>query len=157
MPNESAGYYFALPRFFQKVRGGNATRSEANWLEAVVIGSAVYVISYLFAANLLLPKLCWWQALIALPLLLFGLWIAWLIVLYLNSLIAKGCQACGLGADLPRRRVQSVLMAILTTIFSAQLLIASAWLRWIGAVWIIAVTVNLAAALLLALFHDERS
>jgi hypothetical protein len=156
-PNESRGDYFALPRFIRKLRGGNAARSEENWLEAYVPGAVVYLISYLFTANLLLPKLNWWQTAIVLPLLLFGLWIGWLIVLYINSLIAKGCQSVGLCADLPRRRVQSVLMGILTTIFAAQLLTAASWLRAIGALWIVAVALNLAAALLLALFHDEQS
>jgi hypothetical protein len=156
-PNESRGNYFALLRFIQKLRGGNATRSEGNWLEAYVLGAVVYLISYLFTANLLLPKLSWWRAAIVLPLLLIGLWIGWLIVLYINSLIAKGCQSIGLGADLPRRRVQSVLMGILTTIFAAQMLTAGPWLRAIGALWIIVVALNLAAALLLALFHDEQS
>jgi hypothetical protein len=156
-PNESRGHYFALLRFIRKLRGGNATRSEGNWLEAYVLGAIVYLISYLFAANLLLPKLNAWQAAMVLPLLLFGLWISWLIVLYLNSLIAKGCEKVGLCADLPRRRVQSVLMGILTTMFAAQLLTAGPWLRAIGALWIIAVALNLAAALLLALFHDGQS
>ena len=156
-PNESRGNYFALPRLIRKLSGGDATRSESNWLEAVSMGSVVYLISYLFTANLLLPKLRWWETAIVLPLLLFGLWIGWLIVLYINSLIAKGCQRVGLCADLPRRRVQSVLMGILTTVFAAQLLNAGPWLRVIGALWIFAVALNLAAALLLALFHDEPS
>ena len=121
-----------------------------------MLGTVVYLISYLFTANLLLPKLNWWQTAIVLPLLLFGLWIGWLIVLYINSLIAKGCQSVGLCADLPRRRVQSVLMGILTTIFAAQLLTAGPWLRVIGALWIVAVALNLAAALLLALFMTEN-
>jgi hypothetical protein len=154
-PNESRGNYFALPRLIRKLRGGNATRSEGNWLEACVIGAIVYLISYLFTASLLLPKLNWWQIAIALPLLFFGLWIGWLIVLYVHSLIAKACESVGLCADLPRRRVQSVLMGILTTIFAAQLLTAGPVLRVIGALWIAAVALNLAAALLLALFHDE--
>lgn len=154
-PNESPGNYFALPRLIRKLRGGDATRSEGNWLEAYVPGAVVYLISYLFVANLLLPELNWWQAAIALPLLLFGLWIAWLIVLYLNSLIARGCERIGLCVDLPRRRVQSVLMGILTTMLAAQLLTANPCLRTIGALWIVAVALNLAAALMLALFHDQ--
>ena len=153
-PNESSGNYFALLRFFRKLRGRDAARSEGNWLEAYVLGAVVYLISYLFAANLLLPKLNWWQNAIVLPLLLFGIWIGWLIVLYLNSLIAKGCESIGLCTDVPRRRVQSVLMGILTTVFAAQLLTAGPCLRVIGALWILAVVLNLAAALMLALFPD---
>jgi hypothetical protein len=154
-PNELSGRYFALPRLIEKLRGGSGARSEGNWVEAYFTGIAVYLISYLFAANLLLPKLRWWQTAIVLPALLFALWIAWLIILYLNSLIAKACTILGLCPDLPRNRIQSVLIGILTTMFAAQLLTAGAWLRWIGALWIMAVALNLAAALLLALFHEE--
>jgi hypothetical protein len=94
---------------------------------------------------------------IVLPILLFAIWIFWLIVLYVNSLIVKACWICGLCTDLPRNRIQSVLMGILTTAFAAQLIAAGSWMRWVGASWIIAVALNLTAALLLALFHDERS
>ena len=47
-PNESSGNYFALLRLFRKLRGGDAARSEGNWLEAYVLGAVVYLISYLF-------------------------------------------------------------------------------------------------------------
>ncbi len=156
-PNESVGSYFALPRFCDKLRDRSGSRSEDNWREAYVAGSAIYLISYLFAANLLLARLHFWRAAIALPILLFAMWIFWLIVLYVNSLIAKTCWACGLCADLPRNRIQSVLIGILTTAFAAQLMTSASWLRWIGAFWMIAVALNLTAALLLALIYDERS
>jgi hypothetical protein len=156
-PNESAGSYFALPRFIEKLRGRSGVRSEANWVEAYLSGSVIYLISYLFAATLLLARLHFWQTAIALPVLLFAMWIFWLIVLYANSLIVKACWACGLCTDLPRNRIQSVLMGILTTVFAAQLMASGSWLRWIGALWIIGVALNLAAALLLALFDEERS
>jgi hypothetical protein len=156
-PNESQGNYFALPRFIEKLRGRSGVRSEGNWLEAYLAGSVVYLISYLFAANLLLTHLSLVQAAIALPLLLFGIWIFWLIVLYAHSLIVKACWACGLCTDLSRNRMQSVLMGILTTAFAAQLITTGSWLRWIGAVWMIAVALNLTAALLLVLLYDERS
>jgi hypothetical protein len=155
-PNELSGCYFALPRLFEKLRGGRGRRSEKNWVEAYCTGIAVYLISYLFVANLLLPKLHGLQAAIVLPTLLFAVWIAWLIILYLNSLIAKACTIFGLCTDLPRNRIQSVLIGILTTMFAAHLLTAGAGLRWIGALWIMAVALNLASALLLALFHDEQ-
>jgi hypothetical protein len=156
-PNESGSNYFALPRFFEKLRGRGGARSENNWREAYVVGSAIYLISYLLAANLMLARLQFWQALIALPVLLFGMWIFWLIVLYVNSLIAKLCRACGLCPELPRNRIQSVLIGILTTAFAAQLMTSASWLRWIGAFWMMAVALNLTAALLLALIYDERS
>ena len=126
-------------------------------MEMYFTGAAVFLISYLFAASSLVPGLRWWQAAIVLLLLFPGVWIAWLILLYLQSLMVKLCWRCGLFTDLPRNRVQSVLMGIVTTVFAAQLLTASPWLRWIGSLWIVAVALNLAAALLLALFHEEQS
>ena len=48
-----AGFYFALPRLVMKLRGGNARRSERSWLEANLVGFAVFGISYLILARLL--------------------------------------------------------------------------------------------------------
>jgi hypothetical protein len=155
LPNESGGNYFALSRFIRKLRGGDATRSEGNWIEMYFAGATVYFISYLFAANLLIVKLPWWKAALVLIVLIFAVWIAWLILLYFDSLIVKLCWRCGLFTDLPRTRVQSVLMGIVTTVLAAQLLTAGPWLSWIGLLWIGAVSLNLAAALLLALFYEE--
>jgi len=154
-PNESSGNYFALPRLLRKIRGLNAARSECNWIEGCTVGNAIFLITYLFAASLLWPKLRTWEVVVVLPLLLPTIWIAWLIVLHLNSLIVKGCWALGLFTDLPRNRVQSVLMGITTTILAAQLMVVDSWLRWIGLIWIATVGLNLGAALILALFHEE--
>jgi hypothetical protein len=140
-----------------KWRGRSGTRSEENWREAYLAGVAVYLVTYLFAVNLLRDRLSFGPAAIVLFLLLFGIWIFWLIVLYLHSLVVKAIWACGLCRDLSRNRVQSVLMGILTTAFAAQLVISGSWVRWVGALWLMAVALNLSAALLLALLYDERS
>ena len=84
-----------------------------------------------------------------------AVWIAWLILLYLHSLVVKLCWAIGLCTDLPRNRIQSVLMGIVTTVLAAQLVASGSWLRWVGLIWIAAVACNLTAALLLALFDEE--
>jgi hypothetical protein len=156
-PNELGGNYFALLRLLGKMRGLSATRSEGNWIEAYIAGNAVFLISYLFVASLFWPKLHGWQAALMLLLLVPGVWIAWLIVLYLHSLVVKLCWALGLCTDLSRNRVQSVLMGIVTTVLAAQLVAAGPWLRWVGTIWIGVVAFNLAAALFLALFYDEPS
>jgi hypothetical protein len=137
------------------MRGLNAARSERNWIEAYIPGNVVFFITYLFIASLLWPKLRGWELVIVLPLLLPAVWIAWLIMLYLYSLVVKACWAVGLCTDLSRNRIQSVLAGITTTALAAQLLVAGSWLRWIGAIWIGAVALNLSAALILALFHEE--
>jgi hypothetical protein len=156
MPNESTGNYFALPRLFRRIRGLDAVRSESNWLEGYLVGSVVFLVSYLFVASLLWSRLHWWQNAIALVLLVPGVWLVWLMILYLHSLVVKLCWALGLSTDLSRNRIQSVLMGIVTTVLAAQLVAAGSWLRWIGLLWIAAVALNLAAALMLALFYDSQ-
>lgn len=156
-PNESTGSYFALLRLVEKWRGRSAVRSEGNWLEAYLAGICIYLISYIFAANLWLPHLRWWQAVIALFVLVFVMCVFWLAVLHVNSLLVKLSWTCGLCPDLPANRIQSVLIGIVTTALAAQLLADGSWLWWIGALWITAVALNLAAAFLLALLYDERS
>ena len=82
----------------------------------------VFVISYLFATSLFWPESFWWELVIALPLLVPAVWIAWLILLYLHSLIVKLCWAIGLCTDLPRNRIQSVLMGIVRLYLRRSLL-----------------------------------
>lgn len=154
-PNELDGNYFALFRLLRKMRGRSAARSESNVMELSIAGSVVFVISYLFAASLLWPKSPWWERTITLSLLVPAVWIAWLMLLYLHSLVVKLCWAIGLSTDLPRNRIQSVLMGIVTTVLAAQLVASGSWLRWVGLIWIVAVACNLTAALLLALFNEE--
>jgi hypothetical protein len=157
IPNESDGNYFAVPRLLRMFFGKNARRSEGSWAEAHFIGVAVYLISYFFAAHLLLPCLSPWILLPALLGLIFVVWFLWLIVLYLNSLIVKLCWAWGLFTDLSGNRVQSVLIGILTSVFAAELMTAGGWMRWIGIAWIAGVMLNLSAALLLALKDEESN
>jgi hypothetical protein len=157
-PNEKiTGHYFALPRLLRKWRGGSAGRSENDWREGYAMGVVVYGISYFFVANIVLHHLHGWRLALALALLLFGQWIFWLIVVYLNSLITKAIWGCGLATNLSPSRVQNVLIGILTTAFAAQLIVAGQWISWLGLLWLAAVCANLGAALLLAIWYDERS
>ncbi len=121
------------------------------------MGVVVFLINYLFAVVLFAPPLRSWTFFPVLVGLLFAVWIFWLIVLYLNWLIAKICWRFGLFTDLPANRIQSVLFGIITSIFAAELMASGRWFRWIGIVWIAAVALNLSAALLLALHNDESS
>lgn len=156
-PNESDGNYLALLRLGRKFIGKDGRRSEGSWAEAHFIGVAVYLISYLFAARLLLPCLRPWTLVPALLGLVFVVWFLWLIVLYLNSLMVKLCWRWGLFTDISVNRIQSVLIGILTSVFAAELMASGSWLRWLGALWIVAVTLNLSAAFLLAILYEERS
>jgi hypothetical protein len=156
-PNESGVAYFALPRLIQQWRGGSPARSENNWIEACVASAGIYLMSYVFAANFVLERLSLWSSIFVFVLLLPGIWILWLIVLYLNSLIVKACWICGALTRSPRNRIQGVLVGTLTTLIAANVAMSGTWLRWIGVIWIIVVTLNLIAAVLLALLYGEHS
>ena len=153
-PNDvTLGNYFALPRLFRR----RLRRSEDNGIEAHVVSVFVFIVNYLFAVQLLTPVYSSWLFFPALVGLLFGVWIFWLALLYLNWLVAKLCWRCGLFNDLPANRIQSVIFGIITSIFAAELMASGRWFRWIGIVWIAAVALNLSASLLLALKNDDAS
>jgi hypothetical protein len=132
-------------------------RSEDNGIEAHVVSVSVFIVNYLFAVQLSAPVYSSWLFFPALVGLIFGVWIFWLILLYLNWLVARLCWRCGLFTDLSANRVQSVIFGIITSIFAAELMASGRWFRWIGVVWIAAVALNLSAALLLALKNDDAS
>jgi len=147
MRTAEPAFYFSLPRLLWRWNGGNAARTEANWLETNVAGLLVHGIVYLFAFQLFLtgmPPLA--QVLLALP-LLAAVWVFWVIFFYATSL----CIRAGLLRSLPRARAQSVMVGTLTTCFAFALAESGTWSRWIGLLWIAAVVLNLSAGALLAL------
>ncbi len=114
-------YYFALPRLVASQLGWNAARTESNWLEANIVGGFEHLIWYAFAAHTLLPvcrrgnkSRCSFR-------LAFCVWICWLLVIYLNSVLIRLLRVCGLLRDLSNARAQSVLLGIVTTGFAFYL------------------------------------
>jgi hypothetical protein len=146
-------FYFALPRLLLMLRGGDAGRAEQNATEAWVAGVATYVISYLFFAGFVPDTLTWWLRVVAFALLAFLVLLFWLLALYLNSLILKFLRGLGLFRTLAVRRGQSVLISATVTAMAIGLLPRGSLAGECGAIWLIAVTMNLSAALILA-FHD---
>ncbi|MEY2528347.1 MAG: hypothetical protein QOJ05_437 [Verrucomicrobiota bacterium] len=147
-------FYFSLLRLLAGLRGGNAGRAENNWGEACLTGIAVYLISYLFFAQFVPDELKVWQQALLLVVLVFFICLFWLIVLYLNSLILGLLRLCGLLPAIPVRRAQSVLLGISASAMAWSLLEGGSWPAEIGAIWLIAVAMNLAAAAILALRND---
>jgi hypothetical protein len=145
----SPRFYFALPRLLAKMCGGDASRAEQNSAEAWSAHLAIYLISYLYFAGFI-PKFMAWPArvpiFIAFP---FFVWLFWLIVLYLNSLILKAVRS------LPIRRGQGVLIVALATAMAVVLLQRGSISAEIGAIWLTATTMNLVAAAVLALSNGE--
>ena len=151
-------FYFSLLRVITLFRGGDARRGESNGREAWLIGLAIYLIHYVFFAVQVIPfDLAVWLTTLFLIALAFWIWIFWLLVLYLNSIIIKLLRWCGLFRTIPDRRGQSILWGIMTTAMAFELLKCSPWIRELGTVWLLAVAMNLASALVLAFSDAARS
>jgi hypothetical protein len=158
MQNPEPAFYFSLPRLLARWSGGSDERTEMNWWEANAVGVAVHGIAYLFAAQLLLSGLAVWQQVALLLPVAILVWICWLIVLYLNTLIVKLLRICGLLRHLPDNRAQSILIGFMITVCAGQLMTSSApALFLVGGIWIAAVSLNLAAAVVLALDRKDES
>lgn len=151
-------FYFSLFRLIALLRGGNTRRTESNGFEAWLVCLMVYLIHYLFFAALFIPShLEPWLNALLLVALAFWVWLFWLLLLYFNSVIIKALHACGLFRTIPIRRAQSILWGIFTTAMACVLLKSSPAPREFGAIWLVAVVMNLAAALVLALSDAPRS
>jgi hypothetical protein len=148
-------FYFALPRLLVMLRGGDPRRGEQNGTEAWVGGILSYTVSYLFFARFV-PETFGW-ALKALLLVILALLVPmfWLLALYVNSLVLKLLNWCGLVTTLPARRGQGVLIGMTVTTMAFGLLQRGGLAGELGAIWMTAVAMNLIAALILAFRNGE--
>ena len=155
--NHKKAFYFSLFRLIATFRGGNAARAESNAVEAWLAGLLVYLIHYLFFATRFIPSnFKPWLTALLLVALAFWVWLFWLFLLYLNSVIIYLLHLGGLFRAIPSRRLQSALWAILTTTMASTLLKSSPALREVGAIWLVAVAMNLAAAVVLTFSDGAR-
>lgn len=150
-----ARFYFSLPRVAAKIAGGDSERSEDNWTEANVVGWAVYLVSYIWARERFLFPSASWKKIPELVLLAFAIWIFWLLILYLNSLIIKILRRAGFFRARPDRDAQSMLILVLMTLFACDLALQSSWSSIVGWIWIAALTLNFAAAAFLAVSKSD--
>lgn len=143
-------FYFALPRLLARLRNGDWSRAEINASEAWAGSIAIFVLSYLFFAIFVPENLNRWFAALLFAALPFFVFLFWLFALFVNSLILKGLQGCGLFRALPQRRGQSVLIGIATTAMALLLAQRGSISGEIAAIWLVAVALNLTAAVILA-------
>jgi hypothetical protein len=144
-------FYFALPRLLALLRHGDTRRAEMNGVEAWAGNVAIFVVSYLFFARFIPEDLAWWVAAPALFALAFLVLLFWLLALYLNSLILELLRRCGLFLSLPARRGQAVLIVTAASAMALQLTRAGSFSGEIAAIWLVAVAMNLGAAIILSL------
>jgi hypothetical protein len=149
-------FYFALPRLLAKWRGGDPIRAERNGTEAWLGGIATYAISYLFFLQFIPHALNPWVQAVVLVALSFVVLLVWLVLLYVNSLLIKVARLGGIFRSIPDRRGQSILIGATVTAMAWALVQRGGSMSEIGAIWIVAVTMNLIAAALLALNHESR-
>ena len=148
-------FYFALPRLLAKMRGGASIRAEQNNVEAWSANVAIYLVSYVYFAGFVPPFDGWWLRPLIFVALAFLVWLFWLVVLFVNSLILKLLGDVGLLRSLPVRRGQAVLIVITTTAMAVALLQRGPVAAEIGAIWLVATTMNLLAATILAFTNGE--
>ncbi len=153
MRNSEPGFYFALPRLLARACGKNDRRTETNWWEANVAGGLIHGIAYLFVARLCLRRMDLWQQLLLLLPLAALVWAGWLLVLYLNHLVVRLLRGMGLMRETPDDRAQGLLINAMTTVISVALWHAGGFFACAGGLWLVALTLNLAAGGVLALLR----
>jgi len=143
-------FYFALPRLLAKMRGGDPSRAERNAVEAWLASSAIYAVSYFYFAGFVPHDLNPWIRVLLFVALAFLVWLFWLVMLYLNSLILKLLHSFNLSRALPMRRGQSVLVVAAACVMAGLLAQRDSMVSELGVIWLIATAMNLAAAAVLA-------
>lgn len=146
---DGPGFYFALPRLLNRGRGRTEANTEGRAGEAYLGSVALFVVAYLAAWNLFAGSLSGWRLMVVAIALVFIVWIFWLAVFFLNSLVIKALRAPGLFAGTPVRTLQHVFIAVILAALAARLSIEAHWTRWVGMFFLAALVLNLLAAALL--------
>jgi hypothetical protein len=89
--------------------------------------------------------------------LAFLVWLFWLVVLYVNSLIVKLLQSLGVFRSLAMRRGQIEHLGATATLMALALVQRSSWPAEIGAIWLTATGLNLLAAVILAFGNGDAA
>lgn len=154
--NVCGDFYFALPRLFNRIRGGSDRISESNAVEAYFGSIAAFMMSFLFAWQLFAGRCTGWRAIAVGILLLFAVSGFWLLVFYINSLIIKTLRIAGIFRQMANRYAQDILIEIIVAVFACELATSISWTRWIGIFCLFLLGLNLATALFLA-FRRTRN
>ncbi|HEV2806480.1 MAG TPA: hypothetical protein VGW57_16260 [Chthoniobacterales bacterium] len=154
---ESPRFYFALPRLLAHWRGGSSIRAEKNSAEAWAAHLAIFAITYLYFARFIPDGTSWWSSGLMSVALAFLVWLFWLLMLYLNSLILKLLHGMGLLRSLPVRRGQGILIVATTAAMALALVQNGSFAGEIAALWLTAIAMNLIAAGILAFSNGKAA
>jgi hypothetical protein len=150
------GYAFALPRLIARLAGRRARRAELSRWEAYGLGILVFGISCVFAARIILPvvRLEVLQGLV-LVLLPFAIWIAYLLLYFLNAQIVSLLRTLGLYTAPTNNPFQHIVIMSGTTLLAGLLLQDEcAWLKSLGIFWLVLLALNLLSIAVLKLLHE---
>ena len=154
--NMKNGFYFALPRLLNRMRGGTDEVSESNAAEAYLGSIGIFIITFVFGLQLLAERFSGWSLIVSAAVLVFAVWIFWLAIFYINSIFINGLRACGLFRVTPNRRAQDFFIGIVVATMSYRLSILHRWPGCIGWLCLCALVANFIAAILLKLIPNTR-
>jgi hypothetical protein len=150
------GYAFALPRLGARLAGRKVRRAPLSSWETYGTGIFVFALSAVFAGRLILPLVRpAFLQLLALLVLPFLIWVAWLLLFYVNSLVIALFRKLGLYSAATNNPFQHVVIVALSTLLAALLVRdASGWIRLLGTAWIALVGLNLLSIVILKILHE---
>jgi hypothetical protein len=151
------GYAFALPRLVARLAGRKPRQAELSGMEAYGLGILVFGISCVFVARALLPVVrpfaLYALVLFALP---FAIWIGFLLLYYLNSLVIGLFRKLGLFSAVTNNPFQHVIIMSLTTGIACFFLRDECdWVKWLGIFWLGLLCLNALSILIEKLFDES--
>ncbi len=150
------GYAFALPRLIARLAGRPARRAEFSRWEAYGLGILVFGISCVFAGRMILPLVRpgVLQGLV-LFLLPFAVWIAYLLLYFVNARIVALLRKLGLYAAPTNNPFQHSVIMAGTTLFALLFLRDECnGVKSLGVFWLGLLSCNLLAIVILKLRHE---
>ncbi|CAN5481214.1 hypothetical protein BH20VER3_BH20VER3_21310 [soil metagenome] len=154
---EEVGYKFALPRLIARIGGRPVPRSELCRWEIYGLGFLVFGLNGIFAGRAFLPLVRSFPArILFLCLLPFALWIAFLLLYYVDALVVAGLRRLGLYHAITNKPFQSLVIMVLTTGLAAILIRdETGWMRSLGALWCGLLLLNLLAFVTLKILGEK--
>ena len=155
--NDELGYAFALPRLAARFGRRPVRRAELSRWEAYGTGILVFGISCVFAGRAILPLVRPLALqLLALLLLPFAIWIAFLLVYFVNAQIVALLRRLGLYSAPTNNSLQHFVIISGITLLAALLLRDECdWVKSLGVFWLGLVSLNLLSILILRLRHEN--
>ena len=144
------GYAFALSRLVARLVGRKPRRAEFSGAEAYGLGFLVFGISGILVGRALLPIVrpgaLYLVVLFVLP---FAVWLAFLLLYYLNSLVIILCRRLGLYSAVTNNPFQHILIMSFTSLIALHFLREEhGWVKSLGVFWLGLLSLNLIAIFL---------